>query len=65
MTDASGVKVAVNDERPWLGNMVDFAETNGISEEWLEGIKTPARATGKVKSASVDYKIKIVAIAAL
>ncbi|MFX9532710.1 Rid family hydrolase [Acinetobacter baumannii] len=45
--------------------MADFDAMNMVWEEWIGGGNAPTRATGEVKLASPDYKVEIIATAAL
>ena len=49
----------------WLADMADFAEMNAVWDAWIDGKDAPARATGEAKLATPDYKVEIIAIAAL
>jgi enamine deaminase RidA (YjgF/YER057c/UK114 family) len=49
----------------WMADMADFAEMNAVWDAWIDGKDAPARATGEAKLATPDYKVEIIAIAAL
>ena len=49
----------------WMADMADFAEMNAVWDVWIDGKDAPARATGEAKLATPDYKVEIIAIAAL
>jgi enamine deaminase RidA (YjgF/YER057c/UK114 family) len=49
----------------WLADMADFPEMNAVWDAWIDGRDAPARATGEAKLATPDYKVEIIAIAAL
>ncbi|MEO6929120.1 MAG: RidA family protein [Casimicrobiaceae bacterium] len=49
----------------YLPDMADFPAFNAVWEAWVPAGDTPARATVQAKLASPDYRIEIVAIAAL
>ena len=49
----------------WMADMADFAEMNAVWDAWIDGKDPPARATGEAKLATPDYKVEIIAIAAL
>lgn len=49
----------------WLADMADFAEMNAVWDKWIDGKDAPARATGEAKLATPDYKVEIIAIAAV
>ena len=49
----------------WMADMTDFAEMNAVWDAWIDGKDAPARATGEAKLATPDYKVEIIAIAAL
>lgn len=49
----------------WLADMADFPEMNAVWDAWIDGKDAPARATGEAKLATPDYKVEIIAIAAL
>lgn len=49
----------------WLADMADFAEMNAVWDAWIDGKDAPARATGEARLATPDYKVEIIAIAAL
>ena len=49
----------------WLADMADYDAMNAVWDAWIGGAAAPARATGESKLASPDYKIEIIATAAL
>ena len=49
----------------WLADMADFAAMNAVWEEWIGGANAPTRATGEVRLATPDYKVEVIATAAL
>ena len=49
----------------WLADMADFAEMNVVWDAWVDGKDAPARATGEAKLATPDYKVEIIATAAI
>jgi enamine deaminase RidA (YjgF/YER057c/UK114 family) len=49
----------------WLADMADFEAMNAVWDAWIGGQNPPTRATGHVKLASPDYRVEIIAIAAL
>lgn len=49
----------------WLADMADFAEMNAVWDKWVDGKDAPARATGEAKLATPDYKVEVIAIAAV
>jgi enamine deaminase RidA (YjgF/YER057c/UK114 family) len=49
----------------WLADMKDFAEMNSVWDKWVDGLNTPARATGEAKLAGPEYKVEIIITAAI
>ena len=49
----------------WLADMADFAEMNQVWDAWIGGKDAPARATGEAKLAAPEYKVEIIAVAAI
>jgi enamine deaminase RidA (YjgF/YER057c/UK114 family) len=49
----------------FLRDMADFAGMNAAWEKWVAAGCTPARATIQAKLANADYRVEIMAIAAL
>lgn len=49
----------------WLADMADFAAMNAVWEAWIDPANPPARATGEVRLAGDEYRIEIIAVAAL
>ena len=49
----------------WLADMADFEAMNAVWDAWIGGQNPPTRATGHVKLASPDYRVEIIAVAAL
>lgn len=49
----------------WLADMADFAEMNAVWDAWVPQGNCPTRATGEAKLATPDYKVEIIATAAL
>ena len=49
----------------WLADMADFAAVNAIWEQWIDPQNPPTRATGEVKLVTPDYKVEVIAVAAL
>lgn len=49
----------------WLADMADFAEMNQVWDTWIGGKDAPARATGEAKLAAPEYKVEIIAVAAI
>jgi len=49
----------------WLSNISTFAEMNAEWEAWIVPGKTPARATVEARLARPEYKVEIMATAAL
>jgi enamine deaminase RidA (YjgF/YER057c/UK114 family) len=49
----------------WLADMSDFAEMNAVWDRWVDGLNTPARATGEAKLAGPQYKVEIIITAAV
>ncbi len=49
----------------WLADMADFAAVNAIWEKWIDAQNPPTRATGEVKLVTPDYKVEVIAIAAV
>ncbi|RYD44259.1 MAG: RidA family protein [Sphingomonadales bacterium] len=49
----------------WLADMEDFGAMNAVWDQWVGGANAPARATGKVKLATPDYRVEIIVTAAL
>ena len=49
----------------WLADMADFAAMNAVWDAWIGDRNPPTRATGHVKLASPDYRVEIIAVAAL
>lgn len=47
-----------------LADIADFAEMNGVWEEWVGGKDAPARATIEAKLAAPQYKVEIIVVAA-
>ena len=49
----------------WLADMADFAAVNAIWEQWIDPQNPPTRATGEVKLVTPDYKVEVIAVAAV
>jgi enamine deaminase RidA (YjgF/YER057c/UK114 family) len=49
----------------WLADMADFEAMNAVWDAWIGGANPPTRATGQVQLASPDYRVEIIAVAAL
>ena len=49
----------------WLADMKDFAEMNSVWDKWVDGLNTPARATGEARLAAPEYKVEIIITAAI
>lgn len=49
----------------WLADMADFDEMNAVWDAWVAPGHAPARATGEVRLALPEYRVEIVAVAAL
>jgi enamine deaminase RidA (YjgF/YER057c/UK114 family) len=49
----------------WLADIADFSEMNAVWDKWVDPKNAPARATSEAKLATPDYKIEIIAVAAL
>jgi enamine deaminase RidA (YjgF/YER057c/UK114 family) len=49
----------------WLADMADFEEMNAVWDAWVAPGNAPARATGEVRLALPEYKVEIVAVAAI
>jgi enamine deaminase RidA (YjgF/YER057c/UK114 family) len=49
----------------WLSDMADFAEMNSVWDKWIADVEAPARATGEARLAAADYKVEVIAIAAV
>ena len=49
----------------WLADMKDLAEMNSVWDKWVDGLNTPARATGEAKLAGPQYKVEIIITAAV
>jgi enamine deaminase RidA (YjgF/YER057c/UK114 family) len=49
----------------WLAYMADFEEMNAVWDAWVAPGNAPARATGEVRLALPEYKVEIVAVAAI
>jgi enamine deaminase RidA (YjgF/YER057c/UK114 family) len=49
----------------WLADMADFAEMNTVWDAWVSDVGAPARATGEARLAAPEYKVEIIAIAAV
>jgi len=49
----------------WLADMADFAKVNAVWEKWIDPENPPTRATGEVKLVTPDYKVEVIAVAAL
>jgi enamine deaminase RidA (YjgF/YER057c/UK114 family) len=49
----------------FLRDMKDFAGMNAAWEKWVPAGNTPARATIEAKLANADYRVEIMAIAAI
>lgn len=48
-----------------LSNIADFAAMNAIYDKWIDPANPPARATYEARLAAPDYRIEIIAVAAL
>ncbi len=48
----------------WLADMADFAEMNGVWDNWVPEGHAPARACGEAKLARPDLKVEIIVTAA-
>jgi enamine deaminase RidA (YjgF/YER057c/UK114 family) len=49
----------------WLADMADFAEMNAVWDAWVPEGHAPARATGEAKLATPDYRVEVIAVAAV
>lgn len=49
----------------WLADMNDFAEMNGVWDDWVPQGCAPARACGEAKLARPDLKVEIIVTAAV
>lgn len=49
----------------WLADIGDFEEMNAVWDAWVAPGNAPARATAQARLARPDYKVEIVAVAAL
>lgn len=49
----------------WLSDMADFDAMNAVYDDWIDPDAPPARACGESRLASPDYRVEIIAIAAL
>ncbi|HWE44642.1 MAG TPA: RidA family protein [Caulobacteraceae bacterium] len=49
----------------WLADIADYDAMNAVWDAWIGGENAPARATGESKLASSDYRVEIIATAAL
>ncbi len=49
----------------WLADMDDFAAMNEVWDAWVDPRNPPARATGEARLATPDYRVEIIAVAAL
>ncbi|MBR2173809.1 RidA family protein [Sphingopyxis sp.] len=64
LDEAGSEKAKILSATIWLADMADFAEMNGVWDEWIGGRDAPARATGEARLATPDYKVEIIIIAA-
>jgi enamine deaminase RidA (YjgF/YER057c/UK114 family) len=49
----------------WLQDMADFDSMNEVWRTWLDGAAPPARATAQVALADADWRVEIIATAAI
>jgi enamine deaminase RidA (YjgF/YER057c/UK114 family) len=49
----------------WLADIGDFSDMNAVWDAWVPEGAAPARATGEAKLAAPDYRVEIIATAAL
>lgn len=49
----------------WLADIADFGEMNRVWDAWVPKGQAPARATGESRLAAPDYKVEIIALAAI
>jgi enamine deaminase RidA (YjgF/YER057c/UK114 family) len=49
----------------WLADIADFAAMDEVWRAWLDGAPPPARATGQVTLARPDWRVEIIATAAV
>lgn len=49
----------------WLADMADFAAMNAVWDAWVAPGAAPARACGESRLATPDYKVEVIAVAAL
>lgn len=48
-----------------LSNIADFAAMNSVYDTWIDPANPPARACYEARLAAPDYRVEIIAIAAL
>ncbi len=65
LAEAGSARSKVLSATIWLADMADFAEMNGVWDEWVGGQDAPARATGEAKLATPAYRVEIIIVAAL
>lgn len=49
----------------WLDDIADFDEMNAVWDAWVDPVHKPGRATGQAHLMSPDYKVEMIAIAAI
>ncbi|TPJ33485.1 RidA family protein [Mesorhizobium sp. B2-6-5] len=49
----------------WLADMADFEEMNAVWDAWVALGNPPPRATGQSRLALPEYRVEIIAVAAL
>ncbi len=49
----------------WLADMADFAAMNAVWDAWIAPGAAPARACGESRLATPDYRVEVIAVAAL
>lgn len=49
----------------WLADMADFDAMNAVYDAWVDPNALPTRACGESRLATPEYKVEVIAVAAL
>lgn len=49
----------------WLADMADFDAMNAVYDAWVDTQNPPTRACGESRLATPDYRVEVIAVAAL
>ena len=61
--DPGTSKSAIVSEQVWLADMADFAGMNGMWDQWVDPVHSPARATGGVALARPGMCVEMIVVA--